>query len=92
MQDKTIIRKIKSTLEIIPGIFALSPIVENENEPITINIIDNKNIEISLGIIILNSIKAGNIGDIIFNTLKVSIKKQYNLNLTKINVFIKGVK
>ncbi len=92
---KDISKKILQSLEITPGVlhFAnLSDNLKNKNDYIRCDI-DNKNINISVGLIISKNVNLIMLSDEITNIVKFFLKNKYkNLSLGKLNIYVKGVK
>lgn len=92
---KELEKEIITLLEFVPGIAGFESIVEegkkNQNYIIIENNKTNKDLDISLGIIIDKNVLSETITKEIISALKFFFKKsQYNLG--KLKIYIKGVK
>lgn len=92
---KDLEKNIVSLLEVVPGIAGFESIVDegkkNQNFIIIEDNQKNKDVDISIGIIIDKNVLSDTITKEILSTLKYFFKKsQYNLG--KLKIYIKGVK
>ena len=90
-QDK-LNEEIIKILESTPGVAGFSPLIDGQEEFLNISIENNKNLEISLGLIIKRNVTTKNLTKEIFEAINFNIKKNKIYILKKLNVYIKGVK
>lgn len=90
-QDK-LNEEIMKILESTPGVVGFSSLIDGKEEFLDISIENNKDLEISLGLIINRNVTTKNLTKEIFEAINFNIKKNKIYTLKKLNVYIKGVK
>ncbi|MBR3571461.1 MAG: hypothetical protein IKL15_02210 [Mycoplasmataceae bacterium] len=90
-QDK-LNEEIMKILESTPGVVGFSSLIDEKEEFLDISIENNKDLEISLGLIINRNVTTKNLTKEIFEAINFNIKKNKIYTLKKLNVYIKGVK
>ena len=69
-----------------------SSLIDEKDEFLNISIENNKDLEISLGLIINRNVTTKNLTKEIFEAINFNIKKNKIYTLKKLNVYVKGVK
>ncbi|WP_406602197.1 hypothetical protein ACJA28_03160 [Mesomycoplasma moatsii] len=90
--ERNLNENIIMALETIPGVLGFKPIVDEDKEFIKC-FVENKYLDISLGLIISRNITSKAISNEILEAIKFFLKKKkINYVLRELKIYIKGVK